>query len=106
MYLKEKSGYLQRKVLNQNFFQEIKKSLEQIQKERRFQGSLTEKIRERAELLWHQDKSRSDLDNWLLAEKQVQKEELEKFKKIGEQQKEINRCLRKYYRHRNQMELY
>lgn len=97
MVYKEKSDYLRTEILSKNFFKDIKGSLEQIKKEKQFTLSIRDKIRERAEELWEKDKSRSDLDNWLLAEKQIQHEEYMKNKKLKNQQDEINRCLRKIY---------
>ena len=48
MVLKEKSGYLRVEVLSRNFFESVKKSLEQIKKERRYTLPLNDLIRKRA----------------------------------------------------------
>lgn len=97
MVLKEKSGYLRIEVLSKNFFQEVKNSLEQLKKERLYEIPMRERIRLKAEELWKENPNNGDLDNWLLAEKQIQEEENVKFRKIRLQQHEISRCLRKYY---------
>lgn len=97
MVLKEKSGYLRVEVLSRNFFESVKKSLEQIKKERRYTLPLNDLIRKRAEDLWRENPQRSDLDNWLLAEKQIQEEENQKFRKQRQEQEDIARCLRKHY---------
>jgi hypothetical protein len=97
MVLKEKSGYLRIEVLSKNFFQEVKNSLEQLKKERLYEIPMRERIRLKAEELWKENPNNGDLDNWLLAEKQIQEEENVKFRKIRLQQQEISRCLRKYY---------
>ena len=97
MVLKEKSGYLRIEVLSKNFFQEVKNSLEQLKKERFHEIPMRERIRLKAEELWKKNPNNGDLDNWLLAEKQIQEEENLKFRKIRLQQQEISRCLRKYY---------
>jgi hypothetical protein len=97
MVLKEKSDFLRIEVLSKNFFETVKISLEQIKKERHYQIPIRDKIRLRAEELWRENTHRSDLDNWLLSEKQIQEEENKKFRKLRKEQEEISRCLQKFY---------
>ena len=97
-FYREKSDYFRKEFLNTKMFQSIKEELRIIQKERFCSISFRDKTKQRAEQLWKEDPSRSDLDNWLLAEKQIQYEEYISHKKMREKQELISRLLLKFYK--------
>lgn len=97
-YVREKSDYFRKEFLNTRMFEKIKQELRIIQKERFCNMSFREKTKQRAEQLWKENPSRSDLDNWLLAEKQIQYEEYISHKKMREKQELISRLLLKFYK--------
>lgn len=97
-YFREKSDYFRKEFLNTKMFEKIKEELRIIKKERFCKLSFREKTKERAEQLWKENPSRSDLDNWLLAEKQIQYEEYISHKKMREKQELISRLLLKFYK--------
>ena len=59
---------------------------------------MREKIKQRAEDLWREDPTRSDLDNWLMAESQVKAEESYKNIEMRKKQELISRLLLKFYK--------
>ena len=99
MFQRENSDYLRKEVLSKNFYLQVKSSLEELKKKQNFRIPLRDRIRIRAEELWQEDinKERNDLDNWLLAEKEVIYDFINKTMEIRTEQNEINRCLMKIY---------
>lgn len=99
MFQRENSDYLRKEVLSKNFYLQVKSSLEELKKKQNFQIPLRDRIRIRAEELWWEDinKERNDLDNWLLAEKEVRYDFIKQTMDIRTEQNEINRCLMKIY---------
>lgn len=97
-YYREKSDYFRKELLNTRMFQNLKDELRLIQKERFCNISIREKIKQRAEDLWREDPSRSDLDNWLMAESQVKAEESYKNIEMRKKQELISRLLLKFYK--------
>ena len=97
-YFREKSDYFRKEFLNTKMFEKIKDELRIIQKERFCSLSFREKTIRRAEQLWKENPSRSDLDNWLLAEKQIKYEEYISHKKMRQKQEIITRLLLKFYK--------
>ena len=99
MFQRENSDYLRKEVLSKNFYLQVKSSLEELKKKQNFRIPLRDRIRIRAEELWWEDinKERNDLDNWLLAEKEVRYDFINKTMEIRTEQNEINRCLMKIY---------
>tara|TARA_Y100000590_G_C15458764_1_gene915647 strand:+ start:628 stop:873 length:246 start_codon:yes stop_codon:yes gene_type:complete len=79
-------------------FEKIKDELRIIKKERFCNLSFRDRTKQRAEQLWKENPSRSDLDNWLLAEKQIQYEDYISHKKMREKQELISRLLLKFYK--------
>jgi len=99
MFQRENSDYLRKEVLSKNFYLQVKSSLEELKKKQNFRIPLRDRIRIRAEELWQEDinKERNDLDNWLLAEKEVRYDFIKQTMDIRTEQNEINRCLMKIY---------
>lgn len=99
MFQRENSDYLRKEVLSKNFYLQVKSSLEELKKKQNFRIPLRDRIRIRAEELWREDinKERNDLDNWLLAEKEVRYDFIKQTMDIRTEQNEINRCLMKIY---------
>ena len=97
MNVREKSDYLRIEVLTKNFLIEKKKTLENIKKQRFYYVSIHNRIKKRAEELWLDDITRSDMDNWLLAEKQIKYEDYMKAKKFRQDEEMIYKCLQKIY---------
>lgn len=97
-YYREKSDYFRKELLNTRMFESLKDELRIIQKERFCNISVREKIKQRAEDLWREDPTRSDLDNWLMAESQVKAEEAYKNIEMRKKQELISRLLLKFYK--------
>jgi len=97
-YVREKSDYFRKEFLNTKMFEKIKDELRIIKKERFCNLSFRDRTKQRAEQLWKEKPSRSDLDNWLLAEKQIQYEDYISHKKMREKQELISRLLLKFYK--------
>ncbi len=97
-YCREKSDYFRKEFLNTKMFEKIKDELRIIKKERFCNLSFRDRTKQRAEQLWKENPSRSDLDNWLLAEKQIQYEDYISHKKMREKQELISRLLLKFYK--------
>lgn len=97
-YYREKSDYFRKELLNTRMFESLKDELRIIQKERFCNISVREKIKQRAEDLWREDPTRSDLDNWLMAESQVKEEESYKNIEMRKKQELISRLLLKFYK--------
>ena len=97
-YVREKSDYFRKEFLNTKMFEKIKDELRIIKKERFCNLSFRDRTKQRAEQLWKENPSRSDLDNWLLAEKQIQYEDYISHKKMREKQELISRLLLKFYK--------
>ena len=97
-YYREKSDYFRKELLNTRMFESLKDELRIIQKERFCNISVREKIKQRAEDLWREDPTRSDLDNWLMAESQVKAEESYKNIEMRKKQELISRLLLKFYK--------
>lgn len=99
MFQRENSDYLRKEVLSKNFYLQVKSSLEELKKKQNFRIPLRDRIRIRAEELWREDinNERNDLDNWLLAEKEVRYDFIKQTMDIRTEQNEINRCLQKIY---------
>ena len=97
-YYREKSDYFRKELLNTRMFESLKDELRIIQKERFCNISMREKIKQRAEDLWREDPTRSDLDNWLMAESQVKAEESYKNIEMRKKQELISRLLLKFYK--------
>ena len=99
MFQRENFDYLRKEVLSKNFYLQVKSSLEELKKKQNFRIPLRDRIRIRAEELWREDinKERNDLDNWLLAEKEVRYDFIKQTMDIRTEQNEINRCLMKIY---------
>tara|TARA_B100000963_G_C22451237_1_gene591222 strand:- start:226 stop:528 length:303 start_codon:yes stop_codon:yes gene_type:complete len=97
-YYREKSDYFRKELLNTRMFESLKDELRIIQKERFCNISIREKIKQRAEDLWREDPTRSDLDNWLMAESQVKAEESYKNIEMRKKQELISRLLLKFYK--------
>ena len=97
-YYREKSDYFRKELLNTRMFESLKDELRIIHKERFCNISMREKIKQRAEDLWREDPTRSDLDNWLMAESQVKAEESYKNIEMRKKQELITRLLLKFYK--------
>lgn len=97
MAVREKSDYLRIEVLTKNFFIEKKKTLENIKKQRFYYVSIHDRIKKRAEELWSEDITRTDMENWLLAENQIKYEDYMKAKKFRQEEEMIDKCLQKIY---------
>ena len=97
-YYRENSDYFRKELLNTHMFETLKEELRILQKERFCNISIRDKIKQRAEDLWRENPTRSDLDNWLQAESQVQAEEFLKNREIRKKQELISRLLLKFYK--------
>ena len=97
MVIKEKSGYLRIEVLTKNFLIEKKKVLQNIKKQRFYYVPIHDRIKKRAEELWREDITRTDMENWLLAEKQIKYEDFMKARKNRQEEEMIDKCIRKIY---------
>lgn len=97
-YYREKSDYFRKELLNTRMFESLKEELRILQKERFCCISIRDKIKQRAEELWQEDPTRSDLDNWLNAESQVKAGEFLKNREIRKKQELISRLLLKFYK--------
>ena len=97
MVIKEKSGYLRIEVLTKNFLIE-KKKFYRILKSKDFIMFLS-MIESKTSLkeLWREDITRTDMENWLLAEKQIKYEDFMKARKNRQEEEMIDRCIRKIY---------
>lgn len=97
-YFREKSDYFRKELLNTRMFESLKQELKILQKERFCTISIRDKIKQRAEDLWRENPSRSDLDNWLMAESQIQAEEFLKNREMRKKQELISKILLKFYK--------
>ena len=97
-YYREKSDYFRKELLSKHLFEKCERELQQIRKERFYYTSRRDRIKKRAEELWHNNPNNSDLDNWLQAEKEILTEERNNSQRIIDTQKIITRCLIKYYK--------
>lgn len=95
---REKSDYFRKEFLNTKMFENLKQELKIIQKERFYKLSFRERTIKRAEQLWKEDPNRSDLDNWLLAEKQLRNEDNLEHIEMRKKQEIISRLLMKFYK--------
>tara|TARA_B100000123_G_scaffold241549_1_gene195358 strand:+ start:197 stop:505 length:309 start_codon:yes stop_codon:yes gene_type:complete len=100
MPFREKSDYFRKELLSTLLFKKCESELHAIRKQRFYYVSRRERIKKRAEKLWKENPGRSDLDNWLEAEKQIIKEDCELGQEINQKQRIIHRCLMKFY-HKN-----
>lgn len=97
-HIREKSDYFRKEFLNTKMFETIKDELRIIKKERICNISFRDRTKKRAEKLWKENPSRSDLDNWLLAEKQIEYEDYISHQKMREKQELISKLLLKFYK--------
>lgn len=96
-FYREKSDYFRKELLSTLLFEKCQIELKQIRKERFYSTSRRDRIKKRAEELWQNNSSNSDLDNWLQAEKEIMNEERNKNQRIIKTQAIITRCIIKFY---------
>ena len=97
MVIKEKIRLPKNRSSHQKFFNRKKKVLQNIKKQRFYYVPIHDRIKKNAEELWREDITRTDMENWLLAEKQIKYEDFMKARKNRQEEEMIDKCIRKIY---------